>query len=262
MSLQGISVRLLKAILLKDAFTGAPVTNGIQIQKAAGKKILKKPEGYWLFLDAVSGECRKGSEKIPAEKIEIEITSPVYKSRTIFLEPDGGRDVEEVFLYPDQSYPVKPGSTAVYGRAPEESILHFHLEEPEDGGRLLHDYRKGSRQISIFMRGGADAGRRNWYIWDREKKRGEYFQAKKSEGEPEDYELGAPLKADYQKKDALIFPAYECLADKDGAYYLLLERLKVQDYELYYSYPDGRKEISGKTKITGLKQNKTDFFKE
>lgn len=242
-----IRLHLSKVILLKDAFSGETVTNGMQIHVSPGGKPVIKPGGYCLFLN------------MDQEEFEVEIDSPVYRHRTVRLKADGGEQAEEIFLYPTQSYPVKAGSTWVCGYSLPETTLWFHLEEGTKECKLLVDYPKGGSRISIFQKGKAGHGKKNWYIWDKEKKLGEYFQTQEISGEPESYELICPLERDYRKKNTVIYQAFVSITDNTGELYLLLDHLKEQNYDLHYSYQNKENRIYGKTEIQGRKQNIRHF---
>ncbi len=250
MVLQKINIRLSKIILLLDAFSEEPVERGVQIQTRQGKKPVAKSSGYFLFLD------------MEQEEFTVEITSPLYRTRRICLRADGGREAEEIFLYPSPAYPVKPGTTIICGEilswenfvagkaggrhvkgfrvetgggTIRTGILRVHLEEEGQEGRLLADYEKGSTEISLFMRGTYSTGKRSWYIKEKETNRGEYFQVRPFAAAPETYCLSSELKADYRKREARIYPAWECPVGDNGEYYLLLPHLKEKKYLLYYT---------------------------
>ena len=239
-----ISVCLSKAILLKDAFSEEPVGNGVRIRTAQGKSPIAKPGGYWLFLN------------MGTEPFEAEIASPVYRPEKILLRPDGGEKAEEIFLYPSPAYPVRDGSTLVLGAAAPETKLWFYLAEKTQERKLLEDYQKGKESISIFMRHLSGGGKRNWYIWDKEKKRGEFFQVRTEADETENYELSASLKENYRRKDTLIYPAWECMTDSRGEFFLILDGLKEQKYRLCCSFMQKNKQISKEVEIVGGKQTR------
>ncbi len=246
MLLEKIGVHLSKVILLKDAFSEETVTNGMQIQVFPDGEYVLKPGGYCLFLN------------IRQEEFDVEIDSPIYRHRTVTLKADGGEQTEEFFLYPSKAYPVKQNSTRVLGAALPNTMLWFHIKESTKECKLLCDYHKEKR-ISIFKKGTAGQGKRNWYIWDKEKKTGEYFQAQENPDEPEVYELSCLLKADYQKKNTMLYPAFSYITDETGELYLLLNHLMEQSYELNYSYQKEGREICGKVEIQGRRENKWDY---
>lgn len=236
--LQKIHIRLSKVILLRDAFSEETVTNGIRIRICGtGKKPVAKPGGYWLFLN------------MGQEAFEIEIESPIYQTGRIRLAPDQGEETEEVFLYPSGAYPVRPGQTMLRGSAGPGTVIRFHLEEGVPEGRLIHDGKKGDREIAVFMRETAGV-RRKWYIWDKEQQNGEYLQIREIAGESQKCTLLQPLKYDYRKKDTALRRAYQCAADEEGRFFLLLERLKEQKYTLHYSYMEEGKEVRKETVFT------------
>lgn len=235
--LRKIHIRLSKVILLRDAFSEEIVTNGIQVRVVpSGKRPVMKPGGYWLFLD------------MGQEEFEIEIESAVYQRRRVRLKPDQGEETEELFLSPSGAYPVRAGQTMLRGTAVPGTLLRFHLEEGIPEGRLIYDCREGDQEISIFMRGTSGA-RRKWYVRDKEGQDGEYIQLRESPGEAQKCCLFAPLRRNYRKKDTSVYQAYECTADDDGQFFLLLDHLKEQNYRLYYSYMEDGKEFHGETEI-------------
>lgn len=247
MMLENIKMHLSKVILLKDTFSEETVINGMQIRASYGGKPVLKQGGCCLFLN------------MEQEEFEVEIDSPIYRHKTVRLKADGGERVEEIFLYPSEAYPVKAGSTGVHGSVLPETMLWFHLEESAEECKLLCDCHKGESRISIFKKGKTGRGKRFWYIWDKEKKAGEYFQAQEISGEPEVYELTCPLETDYRKKNAVLYPAFVYITDETGEFYLLLGHLREQKYDLHYSYEKKGKIICGKTEIQGRKQNMANF---
>lgn len=238
-----IKVHLSKVVLIKDAFLEETVTNGMQIRVFPEGKPILKPDGYCLFLN------------MGQEEFEVEIDSPVYRRRTVRLKADGGEQTEEIFLYPSKAYPVKSGSTWVCGSVLPETTLWFHVEESVRECKLLCDYQKEDERISIFIKGKNGRGKKNWYIWDKEKKTGEYFQVQDISDEQEVYALKRPLKSDYRKKNTVLYPAFLYMTDETGELYLLLDHLKDENYELHYSCCKKGEKICGKVEIQGRKQN-------
>lgn len=235
--LQKIHIRLSKVILLRDAFTEETVMNGVQIRiLPGGGNPVRKSGGYWLFLD------------MGQEGFEIEIESPIYQSRKVLLKPDQGEEVEEIFLYPSGAYPVRPGYTMLRGTAEPGTVICFHLEEGMTEGRLIHDCSKGDQEIFVYMRNGTSVGRK-WYIRDREKQTGEYIQIRELPDDSQQCSLLHPLKYNYRKKDTVLDQAYECAADEDGRFFLLLDHLKEQKITLYYSYIENGKEFCNETEF-------------
>ncbi len=235
--LQSIHIRLSKVILLRDVFSEQTVTNGIQVRTShGGRKPIVKPGGYWLFMD------------MGQEEFEIEIESPIYQRRRIRLKPDEGEEAEEIFLYPSNAYPVRPGHMMLQGTARPGMAIWFHLENGMPEGRLIHDCKRGDQEIAVFMREAAGA-RRRWYIRDKEQQMGEYLQIQEFSEESSKCVLLRPLKYDYRKKDTVLCRAFECMADVDGRFYLLLGHLEEQKYTLYYSYMEEGTEFCKETEF-------------
>lgn len=248
--LDKINVRLSKVILLKDAFSEETVTNGIQIKTSYGGRTVIKSGGYCLFLN------------MEQEEFEAEISSPIYQSRKLRLKADGGEREEEIFLYPSSAYPIKRECTEVSVSLFPEAVFWCHLERGAEACKLLQDYHKEEEQILIFCKGRTGIRKRNWYIRDKEKNRGEYFQIREGTEESESCILVQSLKNDYRKKDAALYPAFECMAGGDGICYLLFDRLKEETYQLYYSYMYAGKEVFGNMEILGRKMNRLNVCKE
>lgn len=235
--LQKIHIRLSKVLLLRDAFSEEIVTNGIQVRIVpGGRRPVMKPGGYWLFLD------------MGQEEFEVEMESAIYQRRRVRLKPDQGEETEEIFLYPSGAYPVRAGQTMLRGTAAPGTAFWFHLEEGTPEGRLIHDCKKGDQEISLFMRGAAGT-RRKWYIRDKGKKVGEYIQIREFPDELQKCRLLRPLRSDYRKKDTSVFQAYECAAGDDGEFFLLLDHLKEQKYQLHCSYIKDGKEFQQETEF-------------
>ena len=242
-ALEKIDLRLSKAVLFKDAFTQETVVNAVRIKTFYGGRAILKQDGYCLFLN------------VGQEEFEVEVESPIYQSRHLWLKADRGEEVEEVFLYPKVSYPVKTGVTIVQGTAVPGAVIKFHLEDGDWEGKLLRDYQKGEEEIEIFLKGKIKIGNRMWYVRDREKKIGEYCNARVTDAGSEKFGLTCPLKADYRKKDTDICQAYECTADEKGEFYLLIDRLDDRDFRLAYLYSDDGKEVVKEAGIQGTKWN-------
>lgn len=241
MALQERKIQLSKAVLLKDAFTGEPVSSGIRIHSFSGGQVEKKPGGYVLFLNVCSVE------------FEAEAESPIYQSRKLFLQADSGAEVEEILMYPSFAYPLKAGCTAVRGRAEPGSVIQFHIEEERENGKLLEDYQKGEEQISFYRKSAAF--HMIWHIQKKQGKSGEYFSLKHQEENSECYTLKQPLGSAYQKKDTVICPAQESIADKNGEFYLLIQNLPEEKCILHYSCGGNCQEVSRKTEIIRGKEN-------
>ena len=241
MLLQETKIRLSKAIFLRDAFTGEPVSAGIRIHSLSGGRMEKKAGGYFLFLDVDSSE------------FEIQVESPIYQSRKLWLKKDCGVEVEEVFMYPSPSYPLRSGDTVIRGRTKPGSLIRFHLEDERGSGRLIGDYKKGEPEISFYNKGATGSG--IWHIREKKKIVGEYFRVKCLEDDTERYALYAALASDYQKKDTVIFPAQESIVDEKGEFYLLLGNLTQEVSMLHYVLGSANEEETGTTEIIRGKEN-------
>lgn len=242
--LQRLHIRLSKVILLRDACSEEAVTSGLRIRVLQdGRKPAAKPGGYWMFLD------------MGQDEFEIEIESPIYQNKKVRLKPDQGEEVEEIFLSPSSAYPVRPGHTMIRGTAGPGTVLRFHLEEGMPEGRLIHDCKKGDLEISVFIRDTAGL-RRKWYMRDREKQTGEYVRIRDFSEDLQQCRLLQPLKAGYRKKDTAIYQAYECTADEDGEFCLLLDGLKARKYRLYCSYMEEGKAFCKEAEFEGKKQTR------
>ncbi|MCC8030067.1 MAG: hypothetical protein LIO75_09815 [Lachnospiraceae bacterium] len=237
--LEHVSLRVSGAIRIRDAFSGKAVTNGIQIRTGGGGRTVLKPGGFCLFLN------------METETFDAEITSAIYQSRRLVLEADGGRTVQDVFLYPSAAYPAERNTTVVSGHAHAGAMLYFHLEEERMGFRLLRDCEKGAKEISIFTGGRAGAVSGLWFIRDHRTGNGMYVRAPEPENETALSILPEPLGCAYRKKDAVLYPAIECMAGEDGEFYLFLNHLKEQSYQLFYSCMQDKKVTDGKIEIRG-----------
>jgi hypothetical protein len=245
--LQEMKIQLSKVILLKDAFSEKPVVNAVRIETPQGREALLRRDGYCLFLNA--GQ----------EAFDIRILSPIYKERSVCLQPDGGEAVEEVLLYPSRAYPVRANETIVCGVLPWQTTLWVYLEDSARECRLLQDYEEGNTRISVFMQGSVNREKRTWYIWDKEKEEGEFFQMRRCSDASETYVLTSPLKTQYRKKNALLFPAWECPADENREIYLVFDYLKEKEYVLHYFYMEEEKEVCVQVEISGCRQNEYQF---
>ncbi|MDE7063813.1 MAG: hypothetical protein K2O73_11320 [Lachnospiraceae bacterium] len=241
MVLHETKTRLSKAVLLKDAFTGEPVSSGIRIRSLSGGKTEKKGDGHFLFLDVDSPE------------LEIEVESPIYQRRCVRLTADHGAQLDEILMYPSPAYPLRAGNTVVRGRVAPESVLSFYIEDERGCCRLISDYKKGEGKISFYLKGRITGT--IWHIQEKQKKAGEYFRVKHMDDSSEMYELWQPLKATYSKKDTVIHPAQETIADENGEFYLLFAELPQETCLLHYSYGSTGGEMSGETEIIRGKEN-------
>lgn len=247
MAWQETKIRLAKAVLLRDAFTGEPVSSGIRMHLPFGGKMEKKGGGYFLFLD------------INLPEFEVEMESPIYQFQTITLKSDGGADVEEVLLHPSPAYPRQAACTAVRGRAETPgSVLRFHMEQEAEGCRLLEDYNKGEQKISFYLKGRLQ--NTLWYIRRKQEALGAYLALKDITRDTGVYPLKKPLAESYAIKDTLIYPAWESAADEKGEFYLLLPKIAQEKCLLYYSYQDQGEEIVRTAEIFQGREN--DISKE
>ena len=241
MLLQETKIQLSKAVLLRDALTGEPVSSGILIHSLSGGRIEKKSGGHILFLDVTEPE------------IAIEVESPVYQSRKICLKPDQGAELEDVLMYPSPAYPRRAGYTAVRGKASPGSILRFHIEDEKGVCRLFGGYKKGQEQISFYIKNGIAGAL--WYIRKKKETSGVYFSLKNIAEDSEVYSLREPLAQDYQIKDTVIYPAQETVADENGAFYILFRELPQDKCMLYYSNDEAGKEMQREIQIVSAKEN-------
>lgn len=242
MVLQETKICLSKAVLLKDAFTGKPVSSGIRICSLSGGRTERKGGGYFLFLD------------VDGPEFEIEIDSPIYQHRKLPLKSDGGQELEEILMYPSLSYPKRAGHTAIRGRAEPESVLKFHIEDEAGICRLLEDYKDGEPRISFYRKDGGWSD--SWYIRKKQEKTGEYFRTRETGADAEQYLLHQPLKSAYQKKDTVIYPAKKSIADENGEFYLLLGDIPGETCILKYFYEQAGKETYGEVEIVCAKENR------
>lgn len=242
MVLQETKIRLSKVVRLRDAFTGEPVSSGIELLCLSEGRLEKKREGYFLFLNAGDGE------------FEIEVKSPVYQRQRIKLKADKGACVKEILLYPSFAYPFRQGISSVRGRAKPKSVIKFHVGDAQTGCRLIDDYKKGREEISFYLKGKIQ--NMFWYIRKKHQDEGEYFCIEYPEEEGEVYRLRHPLKEDYQKKEAVICPAQASIADEDGEFYLLLAELPKDKCILHYSCESGDKVTDGEAEIVRGRENR------
>lgn len=241
MLLQETKIQLSKAVLLRDALTGEPVSSGIRIRSLSGGKIEKRSGGYVLFINVTDPE------------IGFEVESPVYQSRKICLKTDQGAELEDVLMYPSPGYPRRAGYTAVRGKALPGSILRFHIEDEKGICRLFGSYKKGEEQISFYIKNRIAGAL--WYIRKKKETSGAYFALKNREEDSEVYRLREPLKQDYQIKDTVIYPAQETVADENGEFYILFQELPQEKCLLYYSYEKAGEEKQGTIEIVQAKEN-------
>lgn len=135
MVLQERKIRLSKAVRLRDAFTGEPVSAGVTLRTLSGGRVEKKREGYFLFLD------------VGSPVFEAEIESSVYQRQKLHLPADSGACVEEILLYPSPAYPLREGVTVVRGRTKPGSVLRFHVRDGQGNVRLIRDTGKGRKRF-------------------------------------------------------------------------------------------------------------------
>lgn len=242
MVLQETKIRLSKVVLFKDAFTGKPVSSGIRIHSAPGVRTEKKNGGYVLFLN------------VEAPEFEVEVDSPIYRNRKICFKADAGEELEEILLYPSPSYPRREGFTTVRGRSEPGSVFLCYIEEEKVSLRLLTDYQAGETQISFYRKNGIWSAL--WHIGKKQENAGEYFHSGDSDADSEIYQLKQPLKSDYRKKDTVIYPAKECMADENGEFYLMFEDIPEKTCILKYFYKCAEQEIYGETEIIRAKENR------
>lgn len=241
MLLQETKVQLSKAVLLRDALTGEPVSSGIRIRSLSGGKVEKRSGGYVLFINAADSE------------IGFEVESPVYQPRKICLKSDQGAELEDVLMYPSPAYPRRAGYTAVRGYAAPGSTLRFHIEDEKGVCRLFGAYKKGEGQISFYIKNRIAGSL--WYIRKKKETSGAYFALKNIEEDSEVYRLGEPLKQDYQIKDTVIYPAQETIADENGEFYMLFQELPREKCLLHYIYEKAGEVKQGAAEIVQAKEN-------
>ncbi len=241
MVLQETKIRLSKVVRLRDAFTGEPVSAGIELRSLAGGGVEKKGEGYFLLLDVGNDE------------FQIEVKSPVYQRQRLVLKADRGEKVKEILLYPSFAYPFRQGTTSVRGRAKPKSVVKLHAGDAQAGCRMIGDYKRGQEEISFYLKGKIQSV--FWYIRKKQKEKGEYFCTEYPEDEGETYRLRRPLKDDYMMKDSVICPAQECIADEDGEFYLLLADIPKDTSILKYSCESEGKVTEGEAEIFKGREN-------
>lgn len=248
MVLHETKIRLSKALLFRDAFTGEPVSSGIRIRSLSGGRVEKKADGYFLFLD------------VGDKELTIETESPIYQPRHFTLKVDDGAELSEALLYPAPSYPLRAANTAVRGRTLPGRVLKFHIEDERSCSRLISDYKKGEAKISFYRKGSMNNV--FWHIRKKQGKTGEYFTLGQADGEAEVFQLGEPLETAYLKKDTVIYPAQETVADENGLFYLLLGDIPQELCKLHYFYKDTAGQACGEAEILRAKDNTVDLCKE
>ena len=235
MVLQETKIRLSKAVRLRDAFTGEPVSAGVRLRTLSGGRVEKKREGYFLFLD------------VGSPVLGMEVESSVYQRQKLELSVDFGACVEEILLYPSPAYPLRQGVSAVRGRTKPGSVLRFHVRDSHGNVRLIRDYRKGEEEIFFYIKDRIPGV--FWYIQKKGQEAGEYFRAQRPEGEREQYTLKKTLACNYQKKDTLICPAQESVADEEGEFYLLFSEPFEEKCILHYACEYEGKVTEGEAEI-------------
>lgn len=248
MVLHETKIRLSKALLFRDAFTGEPVSSGIRISSLSGGRVEKKADGYFLFLD------------VGDKELTIETESPIYQPRHFTLKVDDGAELSEALLYPSPSYPLRAANTTVRGRTLPGRVLKFHIEDERSCSRLISDYKKGEAEISFYRKGSMNNV--FWHIRKKQGKTGEYFTLGQADGEAEVFQLGEPLETAYLKKDTVIYPAQETVADENGLFYLLLGDIPQELCKLHYFYKDTAGQACGEAEILRAKDNTVDLCKE
>ena len=236
-----IKIQLSKAVLLRDALTGEPVSSGIQIHAPSGVRMEKKSTGHILFLNVETPE------------FEIEVKSPVYQTRKLRLQADGGEALDDIPMYPSPAYPWRAGYTAVKGKAEPGSTLWFHFEDERSVCRLVKGYKKGEGQISFYIKNKMAGAL--WHIRKKKETQGAYFALKNIVELSEGYCLREPLERDYPIKDTVIYPAQETIADENGAFYMLLSDLPQEKCVLYYTSEKAGEMVQKEIELVREKEN-------
>ena len=144
-----IHIRASLAVLLIDDFTGKIITSpSLRVTACGGGKPVRKPEGFWVFLNLTSPET------------EVAVDGPCYYSerQTIALkELDSANPVVRLRLKPDRTYKLPKGTLCMTAVLPKLASLMVFNEQGSDYKKLLADYEKGSKEISLYQ-----GGRKNW----------------------------------------------------------------------------------------------------
>lgn len=140
-----IHIRVSLAVLLIDDFTGKIITSpSMRVTARGGGKPVRKTEGFWVFLNLTSPET------------EVAVDGPCYYSerQTIaFKELDSANPVVRIRLRPDRTYKLPKGTICMTAVLPKHASLMVFNEQGSDYKKLLVDYEKGSKEISLYQGG-------------------------------------------------------------------------------------------------------------
>ena len=209
-----IHIRASLAVLLIDDFTGKIITSpSLRVTACGGRKPVRKPEGFWVFLNLTSPET------------EVAVDGPCYYSerQTIALkELDSANPVVRLRLKPDRTYKLPKGTLCMTAVLPKLASLMVFNEQGSDYKKLLADYEKGSKEISLYQGGKEELEGKICCIMGKKETKECIRLGKLKDRDKGIYLLDQTLKDSYKKIGTKIYPVSYIKAQDAGEYFLPL----------------------------------------
>lgn len=212
-----IRTKVSAVLLLIDDFTDKPITSiTAQVSAEGHERALRKPEGYYVFTNL------KGSQ------VTVTVQTPSYLPQKLTLnfkqlQGDASSLVVKIRVKPGPGYSFPEGTTCLEGKTQPQARVWICSEEEKGTRKLLYDYEKGSRVISIYCPEKEELEGRAFFIAKGSANgREELRLVTRCEEEllKSGFVLENPLARSYKKIGTKLYPIYETEADTQGRYFL------------------------------------------
>lgn len=197
------TIRVSLALAVIDALTGNPILRGAKVCLESGLPAIRKPDGYWVFVD------------LPPDFCTVVVEAPFYQKRKLRLQAGDGFSLIQVALLPGKQFPFAQPVKWLEGELSTEQPVWAALEEDPPRFRIIENFAKGTQDLSLYFTGAAFSIQR---IWIKMKgKKGRLFWISPRPQGPGEYHLDIPLPWEIDHT-ARVFPAIEVEMDSAGHY--------------------------------------------
>lgn len=250
---EGFRIHVSLIVSLIDSFTGKkPETSQLHVSVEGGKTPIRKKEGYYIFTN------------LDSDIVTVVVTSPEYqqiRKRVALSELDEKEPFITIRIQPSRAYANRAGATVIYGKAKPLQELLFAAMEDSVFYRLMSDCEgKHCKELTIFNPRMETLEGRRFLMWQKGIKKYEIAHIiKMPNPNMENYILESSLEKSYKKSETRLYPIYDCSADENGDYFILIPSLSGEKTELVCSWRLGKKQENVKLEVASGKENQVSF---
>lgn len=192
-----------------DDFTGSVIMGSqARVWIEGEKPPIKKPEGWYVFLDLPAGEYTVLAE------------GGFYnRSSCVCTIEDGNYKNIKIRLTPGRNAPLEAGTCCIEGSTDPKTAVCIRPADRSLSYKLLTDVSAGADSIGIYHPDGIDIEGKLFCIVSEGKE--EFIRVSSVEkGSRLEYRLHTPLVGSYPKIGTLIYPVSESCADEKGKFFV------------------------------------------